>query len=264
MPCHYNIMRIAFITVFIINSLFVFGCNEQTKEQTLEQKIVTASESKTIYKILVVNNNLHKKSSQKTINAFVSMLKTIYPATYNVVHWSEYSEQLAMSQKTDLLILSPQAVPWQNYPQIELERLKKELKKTRLPMIGICGGCQLIALFNGGELKPIEPRGHKCRYPSSYDNCKREKGYLKISLINDSIFKGLNGTAIVWLNHVEEITKLPEGFKIIASNETTKIQAMKSDDGLYYGFQFHPEHIDATHQDGAVIFKNAINCILTR
>lgn len=256
------ILEFAFILFFLVNSLFLLNCEEQSKNWEDEPKLAIASQEKRDSKILVVNNNLNKMNSQKTIDIFVSRLKSIYPADYVVLHWSEYSVQIVNALKADLIILSPQSKPWQKYPQKDFERFKEELRNTRLPMIGICGGHQLIALFLGGKLHPIEPRGAKCQYPNSYENCKREKGFIKISFIQDPVFDGIEGTAIVWLNHVEEVKNAPEGFKIIAFNDTTKIQAMKSNDGRYYGFQFHPEYIDVRYKDGAIILKNVINLVL--
>lgn len=244
--------------------MFLANCKEQKETVIPKATVVTAPQPPKEYKILVVNNNLRKENSQRTIKTFVANLKAIYPAHYDVVHWSEFSEQILGELKPDLIILSPQSNPWQNYPRKDFDRFIVELKNTKLPMIGICGGHQLIALFRGGKLKPIEPKGSKCQYPKSYDNCKREKGLMEVVLTDDPVFAGLKGTARVWLNHVEEVSQIPEGFVIIAHNQVTNVQAMKDTTGRFYGFQFHPERADSLHPDGAIILRNAINLVLNK
>lgn len=216
-----------------------------------------------LIRILVVDTHLKKDSSNKTIMGFVNRLKSVFPAEYQTVFWSEYNSQLVGSKNYDLVVFSPQSTPWKNYPREQYNKLLGEIKNTKLPMIGICGGHQLIILANGGKIGPINPQSPSCKYTAgSYANCTREKGFIKISVANDPVFNGLNESAVVWLNHVEEVKELPNGFVRIAWNATTSVQAVRAINRKIIGFQFHPEHANLKHPDGEIIFRNSVESLI--
>ena len=58
------------------------------------------------------------------------------------------------------------------------------------------------------------------------------------------------------MSHQDAVTRLPKGFKIIASTKESKLTIIENTKKKIYGVQFHPE---VTHTDnGTVIFKNFI------
>ena len=58
----------------------------------------------------------------------------------------------------------------------------------------------------------------------------------------------------VWMSHQDVVTKIPKGFKIIASTNESKSTIIENTPNKVYGIQFHPE---VTHtENGKIIFKN--------
>ena len=101
------------------------------------------------------------------------------------------------------------------------------LLELNIPILGICYGHQLLAYLLGGEVK----RG------------VGEYGRTFIRIISkNSIFEGLENREVVWMNHVDYVSRPPENAEILAiSEETGYIAAFKIRDKPIYGLQFHPE-----------------------
>jgi GMP synthase-like glutamine amidotransferase len=125
------------------------------------------------------------------------------------------------------------------------DHLAKALTEYSIPVLGVCGGHQLIGLASGSRISPLG---------------KRIKGFKEVMVHNaDEIFQGLPSKIIVAQSHREHVTELPEGFILLASSLDTRIEAMKSSRGPIYGIQFHPERYDANHPDGLAVLQNFIS-----
>ncbi|MDT7860718.1 MAG: GMP synthase subunit A [Saccharolobus sp.] len=116
------------------------------------------------------------------------------------------------------------------------------IKELKVPMLGICLGHQLIAYVLGGIVKrAINP----------------EYGLTKINIFEeDTIFRGFPSQINVWESHSDEVVEPPNGFKILASSENARVQAMVNSDNSIFGVQFHPE-VKHTEK-GIDVFKNFI------
>lgn len=100
----------------------------------------------------------------------------------------------------------------------------------KVPVLGICYGAQLTAQTFGGAVEPA---------PS------REYGRARLSFIEpgNPLFKDIATGAQVWMSHGDTITRLPEGFRCIASTNDVKFAAFQAPEsmGTLFGVQFHPE-----------------------
>jgi GMP synthase (glutamine-hydrolysing) len=150
------------------------------------------------------------------------------------------------------IILSGQSHPWENYPPESLVGVFSVIKQASQPILGVCGGHQQIALAYGapvGLMERLEPG-------EGYQGAKRERGFLPIENTGETLFKGLPSEVTVWHNHCDEVKRLPDGFRLTASNQTCKIQAMQQKGRRLYGVQFHPELFDKDHPEGRHIVEN--------
>jgi GMP synthase (glutamine-hydrolysing) len=115
-----------------------------------------------------------------------------------------------------------------------------------VPVLGICYGMQTMAAQLGGAVESGKVR---------------EFGYAEIRAQGHSkLFDGIqdksnaqgHGLLDVWMSHGDKVTKLPQGFSVIASNEATPIAAMADESRRFYAVQFHPE-VTHTHQGKALL-----------
>ncbi len=117
-----------------------------------------------------------------------------------------------------------------------------------IPVLGICYGMQTMAAQLGGAVE---------------NGLVREFGYAEIraqghsTLLRDiqdrSNAQG-HGLIDVWMSHGDKVTKLPPGFKVIASNATTPIAGMADEARHFYALQFHPE-VTHTEQGKAMLSR---------
>lgn len=108
-----------------------------------------------------------------------------------------------------------------------------------LPVLGSCWGLQVAAAATGGTVNK-SPRG-------------REVGIArKISLTNAGLGHGLYadkpGVFDSPCIHYDEVTHLPTGSVILASNAHSAVQAavIRKGEGTFWGMQYHPE-FDVRH-----------------
>ena len=138
------------------------------------------------------------------------------------------------------IILSggPSTVTKKKYPTIP-----KKILLKKIPILGICYGLQLIVKLFGGSIKSSRK--------------KREFGRAilyskKNSLLTKNFFNIKKQS--VWMSHQDAVTKIPKGFKKIASTNESQLTILENTKKNIFGIQFHPE---VTHtENGKKIFKN--------
>lgn len=100
---------------------------------------------------------------------------------------------------------------------------------ARVPIIGLCLGCQILARALDGEVGPME-RGEYGWHPVRLT----EAGKV------DTIHAGIGWTTMQPHWHSFEVKKLPAGASLLASSALCKVQAWSLGTHLY-AFQYHPE-----------------------
>ena len=138
------------------------------------------------------------------------------------------------------IILSggPSTVTKKKFP-----RIPKYIFLKKIPILGICYGLQLIAKLYGGSIKSQKNKREFGRAPLFKKNN---------SLLIKNFFKMKKQE--VWMSHQDAVTKLPNGFKVIASTNESKLTIIEDVKNKIYGIQFHPE---VTHtENGKKLFKN--------
>ncbi len=118
-----------------------------------------------------------------------------------------------------------------------------------IPLLGICYGLQLTAFQNGGEVK---------------NSPKREFGRAHVIIDNnEDLFAGVSPEMVVWMSHGDSLTKIPDGFEIIAHTENAPICAIRNLERRIWGVQFHPEvhHTEEGKKILSNFVKNICGCI---
>lgn len=98
-----------------------------------------------------------------------------------------------------------------------------------LPILGICYGQQLMAHQLDGKVE----KGDHHEYGRAELTIGESVGIL-------STFKA-GETTEVWMSHGDRLTKLPSGFRKIATSPNAPFCAIENAEKKIYGIQFHPE-----------------------
>lgn len=114
---------------------------------------------------------------------------------------------------------------------------------SRVPVLGICYGAQLMAETFGGKVA---------------QSSHREYGRAAMKHQSpDPLLDAVSAKTQVWMSHADSIVELPEACEIIATTEDIPVAAFKCSgltDKPMYGLQFHPEVYHST--EGLQILKN--------
>ncbi len=122
----------------------------------------------------------------------------------------------------------------------------KRILDLGIPVLGICYGLQLLAHYLGGKVEP----GQKREYG---------KGTLTIKDRNCPLFVTLPETLQVWNSHGDRLTRLPTGFKSVATTDNSDYAAVEHRAKKFFGLQFHPEVVHTPR--GSEIISNFVHRI---
>ena len=133
---------------------------------------------------------------------------------------------------------SPYSVYEERAFQLDFSKIR-----GKYPILGICYGAQLMAHTFGGK---VEPEG------------TREYGRANLEFMEEDnpLLKGFAQRSQVWMSHGDTITRLPEGFRCIASTATVKYAAYAANNEKIWGVQYHPEVFHSV--DGTLLLKNFV------
>ncbi len=120
-------------------------------------------------------------------------------------------------------------------PQVEAQAsLVRGAFESGVPGFGSCWGLQIMCLALGGEVR-LNPKG-------------REVPFGRAITPNDAgarhaLFKGRPASFDTVAIHMDEVSRLPEGATLLASNAMSQIHAVEiiRDRSIFWGVQYHPE-----------------------
>jgi GMP synthase (glutamine-hydrolysing) len=102
-----------------------------------------------------------------------------------------------------------------------------EILKLGVPVLGICYGMQWMCRELGGEVKGSD---------------HREFGRTSLAIdASEAIFEAIDGRTVVWMSHGDQVTRLPQGFRVYGSSDTCPFAAVGDPARGFFGVQFHPE-----------------------
>ncbi len=173
--------------------------------------------------------------------------------TVNITHkhFSEINHDSIMRARPDFVVLSPQSTPWDGYSKDLKAPLERAMRATRkmaeagVPIIGICGGQQFLAMAFGSEVDLIDPLYQGKYLLSYYGYLKCERGWKRLNIKqNDPILRGIQEKSqYFWAYeaHCEEVKHIPNNMVNLVEGEMSKIQLLRLSNRMVYGTSFHPE-----------------------
>lgn len=177
-----------------------------------------------------------------------------------IVHFSKVTPEWLAEIQPSFIILSPQGTPWCRYTgemgvslQNFLWMLPMAAEEMNVPILGICGGHQALALAFGGKVGPIRAGEDDCM-PYSRE---RQGGVIPLTLTaSDPIFRGIDGKLRILESHFDEVKVLPPGFVLLASDKLSPNQIMRHPSKPVYGIQGHPECSYSSRPEGKTLIRN--------
>lgn len=151
----------------------------------------------------------------------------------------------------------------ENHPSVQNENpertqteigLYKNLR-PEVPVLGICYGCQLVNVINGGSLIQHLPDivGEDYHRGDPVQDYKIEQNTLLAGILGDSA-KGKS-----W--HHQAVEKVGENLRVSAWHEDGTVEAIESTAGRWFvGVQWHPERTD--HEDSVKLFDAFIKAVI--
>jgi GMP synthase (glutamine-hydrolysing) len=112
-----------------------------------------------------------------------------------------------------------------------------------LPLLGICYGQQTMCQQLGGLVEGSDHKEFGRAYVDVVEKC--------------GLFEGIwaqGASEQVWMSHGDRVTKLPAGFKVVATSSGAPCAVVADEARKFYGVQFHPEVVHTPH--GKELIKN--------
>ena len=182
--------------------------------------------------VLIVGNQMNGFTFTELAREVESLglgLKTLTVPCHEVS--LEMLEQL--KNKPVAIILSGNNADYPNMPMFEFNGEYEIIRRSDIPILGICCGHQQLAMAYGFTY------ARSMGWPD-ISSMEKPQARQKIRILKaDPIFKGIPDPFEGAEVHGWSIGYLPEGFQVIAQSEY--IQAVKNTSRFIYGEQFHAE-----------------------
>lgn len=135
------------------------------------------------------------------------------------------------------IILSggPKSTSEHDAPDLDFEALQA----FNVPVLGVCYGMQLLNIKFGGSVEASD---------------RREYGPASLMVVESAgLYQNISPSSQVWMSHSDTVKILPEGAKVIATNQHGTPVSLQWNE-CFFGIQYHPE---VTHShEGLQILKN--------
>jgi len=148
--------------------------------------------------------------------------------------------------------IKPKAVILSGGPASVLDegspRIPQQIIDSNLPVLAICYGQQTLCVQLGGEVEG----GHHREFG------KADIEILKSSPLFDDVWQ--EGKKYpVWMSHGDRVTRLPDGFEIVATSPNAPCAIAVDEKRRLYSTMFHPEVVHTP--DGAKLLSNFVHKI---
>lgn len=122
-------------------------------------------------------------------------------------------------------------------------RVTQKVFELGVPVLGICYGQQVMCAQLGGA---VESSDHR-EFGRAIISVKQKSPLL------DGVWE-VGEAHQVWMSHGDKVTRIPEGFQVLADTPSTPFAATADEKRRFYGLQFHAEVVHTP--DGAALIRN--------
>jgi GMP synthase-like glutamine amidotransferase len=176
-----------------------------------------------------------------------------------LLHFTQVDWALLDRLGVRAIVVSGHSTLIDDYDPRSLAPLVEIIRETSAPLLGLCGGHQLIGLAFGASAAPMGrlAPGEADPHPDLAPGMRKEWGPYPVRLSRrDPLFEGLGERVIVEQRHFWELKSVPAGFVHLATSDACLIQAIRHQSRPLYGVQFHPERYTDVHPDGQAMLAN--------
>lgn len=250
-------------------------------------EVAIAELGKNVKPALKLERHIASLALQNIVTNIARLVKD--PVT-RIVHVSELPEAVPDFQP-DAIVLSGTLRDFDYYKPELLAGFSDFIHQTSTPVLGICGGHQLIGLSFGARVLTLDQQEQEKRRT----NRVTEYQYRFVRIVDpeDPIFQGIDNPESrvwqdytregrilrVWQNHGLQLDRVPDGFDLLARSYLCRNQMMvkRSGNQLIYSVQFHLEksfedwHTNPTRwehpnesRDGRLLFENFLKLALAQ
>ncbi len=197
----------------------------------------------------------HRLSDLALDNILGNVRRLVEDPVIEVAHVSEVAEA-ARDFAPEAVVLSGTLSDFDWYNPEIIESFGRYVRTTQTPVLGICGGHQLVGLCFGARVVTLiegrDPAELRDGRPFEY-----QYRFIKITDPDDPVFLGIHDTESglwqdytvegrilrVWQNHGLQLDRVPEGFRLLATSYLCRNQMMvrRAEGQLIYAVQFHLE-----------------------
>lgn len=237
------------------------------------------------------SSQLHRERQIASLalqNILSNVERLVKEPVTGVAHLSEIARS-AEEFRPDAIVLSGTLRDFDYYAPAMLESFGRFARATKVPILAICGGHQLVGMSFGAQIVTLDNRQqHEAR---ANRPCEYQYRFIRILEPGDPIFYGIQdrdsgiwqdytieaSILRVWQNHGLQVDRVPDGFRLLATAYLCRNQMMvkRSEGQLIYTVQFHLEksfedwHKNPTRwehpnesRDGRIIFENFLRAAL--
>lgn len=200
---------------------------------------------------LALDSSRKREQHRSRIADIKFRLEEVSAASCLVRSYNSVTQRWLVRHQVEVLVLSGNFTEWHLYDPRDLGALEEIIRKASIPILGLCGGLQFIALAHGAPVGPMQ------QLPSDAGDLAhgfgsgylREWGFQPVLVLEpDPLFYSLEAPVFLQA-HYWEVKTIPDGFKLLASTDICRVQVIRRIDRPVYGTQFHPEaYVAAQHE----------------
>lgn len=207
--------------------------------------------------VVLVVNNYYKPENVGRVSHIEEAVRANSSESCRVISFRELGPDLELGEDISSVILSGSSAHFSAEEVRMYEQEIELIRRSSLPILGICHGHQLIAYAFGSAIE-------------SYD--RYVMGFQEVEILEpNELFNSWERGSSIFVReaHRDYVASLPKGFELLATSPTCRIEAMKHRSRPIYGIQFHAEWcVDEStgerHVDGYKVIRNFFGRVVER